>query len=148
MTAAEITMKKTSSILRKYHNKCERHFLSLQFIIRNKKRCKRPSGFLGSRSNLPQPTTASRAAAHSPLNYLLDLHDSSELWTNGYRWYIYTFQLCIKNQTHYTLKHGSFKLKFSGFPLFSAGKTPVFSHTCEEIFPNSIRGKKYVHLSL
>lgn len=143
-------MEKTSSVLRKYHNKCERHFLSLQFIIRNKKRCKRPSGFLGSRSNLPQPTTASRAAAHSPLNYLLiffmialsfEPMDTVDI-------YIYKFQLCIKNQTHYTLKHGSFKLKFSGFPLFSAGKTPVFSHTCEEIFPNSIRGKKYVHLSL
>jgi len=58
-------------VLRKYHNKCERHFLSLEFIIRNKERHKRPSGFLRSCSNLPQPTAASHAAAHAPLNYSL-----------------------------------------------------------------------------
>lgn len=38
--------------------------------------------------------------------------------------------------------------KFSGFSLSSAGKTTVFSQTCEEIFPNSIQEEKDVHLSL
>lgn len=104
VTAAEITVEKTSTALRKYHNKCERHFLSLQFTIRNEERCKRPNGFLGSCRDLPQTTIASQAAAHAPLNYSLISCTTALLGSK--RWiqltYIYKFKFCRKSQIHCT----------------------------------------------
>lgn len=49
------------------------------------------------------------------------------------------------------IKAWQFKLNTFRFFPTSAGKTTVFSHTCEEALPNSITGggkKPYVHHSL
>lgn len=99
--------------------------LFLQFIIRNKEGRKRPSCFLGSHSGLPQPTTA---AAHAPPNCSLIFCrialGASNQWVQ--LTYTDTFQLCIKSQIHYTLKHGSFNLTLLGFSLLLLARPLYF----------------------
>lgn len=99
------------------------------------------AAFLGL-SGRPQPTTA---AAPVPPNCSLIFCwialGASSQWVQ--LTYIDIFQLCIKSQIHYTLKHGSFNQTLLGFSLLLLARpTTVFSHTCEEAFPNSITGRK------
>lgn len=137
--ATEISMKKNTIVQSKYYN-AHRETFCVFHHQKHETWYKGPSSFHGSH-DLPQPTTASHMAAHTPPSSSLTLCMTAPAALNLRITLIYYLQLCTKRLIHYTVltKVFSYLLARCVFPIHvrkfsqvvSRGKKMFFQKTAQ-----------------